>query len=122
MLPRQLALPRHPPSKLNPSPSYSCRLFRSSKKVNSHQINSLQPLLQNTRGGGVHPHRPISFAPVITWATQRLYPLRPQPVAHTSRRHEGVCQASSFQPQVSSSVPLWQIPFCLSFVFTTIQI
>jgi hypothetical protein len=31
-----------------------------------------------------------SSAPAIACATQRLYPLRPQPVAHTSRRHGGV--------------------------------
>src|SRR4029077_1411573 len=110
MLPRQLTLPPKPPAELNPSPSHSCKLFCASEKVNSRKISNFRTLSPKHPGWGVHPHHPVHLAPAIACATQRLYPLRPQPVAHTSRRHSGVLSPSfslrssdsSVRPQVSS--------------------
>jgi hypothetical protein len=100
MLPRQLTLPRHLPVELTSSLPYSCSLLCAPKKANSHQISSFQPLFAKHPGGGVHPHHPILLAPAIACTTRRLYPLGPQPVAHTSRRHRGVLPPSSFVLQV----------------------
>ena len=52
MLPRQLTLPLHPPAKLNPSPSHSCKLLCAPKKVNSRQISNFQPLFAKHPGWG----------------------------------------------------------------------
>jgi len=51
MLPRRLTLPPHAPAELNPSPSYSCKLFCAPKKVNPYQINNFQTLFAKHRGG-----------------------------------------------------------------------
>jgi hypothetical protein len=91
MLPRQLTLPPRLPAKLNPSPSHSCKIFCGPKRVNFHQISNFQTLFAKHPGRGAQrPPHPISRVPAIACSTQRLYPPRPQPVAHTSRRHWGV--------------------------------
>jgi hypothetical protein len=91
MLPRQLTLPPRPPAKLNPSPSHSCKLSCAPKRVNFHQISNFQTLFAKHPGWGIQrPPHSISLVPAIACSTQRLYPPRPQPVAHTSRRHGSV--------------------------------
>jgi hypothetical protein len=96
MLSRRLTLPPHPPAKLNPSPSHSYKLFCALKGVNSHQISNFQTLFAKYPGWGVHPRHPISFVPAIACAAQLPHPLRPQQVAHTSRRHGGGLFACRF--------------------------
>jgi len=127
MLPRRLTLPPHPPAKLNPSPSHSYKLLCAPKRVNSLQISNFQTLFAK-HPGWVHIRiHPISFAPAIACATQRLYPFRPQPVAHTSRRHGGVPSIHSLlaRPTLPSRLksrasshlqPLWPL-FALFFNF-----
>src|ERR1700730_5033257 len=112
MLPRQPTLLLRPPAQLNPSPSHSCKLFCALKKINSHQISNFRTLFAKHPGWGVHPRRSIFFAPAVGCATQRLYPLRPQPLAHISRRHWGVLPRSR---RLCVSVPLWQIPCSQQF-------
>src|SRR5260370_7844487 len=46
--------------------------------------------LQNTRGCGYPNTSAPSFAPAVTCATWRLYPLWPLSIVHTSRHHGGV--------------------------------
>jgi hypothetical protein len=52
MLPRQLTLPPHPPSKLTPSLSHSCSLFAHFFALPSFRINHLRPLFPKHPGGG----------------------------------------------------------------------
>ena len=136
VLPRRLTPTSRPPAKLNPLPSHSCKLFCTLKEVNSHQISNFQTLFAKHPGWGVHPRHPISFVPAVECATQRLYPLRPQQVAHTSRRHGGVPSFRSLlaRPTLPSRLksrasshlqPLWplfavffSLPF---FIFNSLQ-
>src|ERR1700719_1475058 len=91
MLPRQLTPPVHHPARLTPLPSYSCSLLALFFLRPSFRINHLQPLFAKHPGGGDIRIDPVCFAPAIVCATQRLYPHWSQPVAHTFRRHGGVC-------------------------------
>src|SRR5258708_11836309 len=61
--------------------------------------------LQNTRGCG-HPSTSAArFAPAVTCATWRLYPLWPHSIAHTSRHHGGVpLRASDFSAFVANPI------------------
>src|SRR5260221_5709876 len=87
MFPRQLPLPPPLPARLTPLPSYSCSLLALFFPRPSFRINHLQPLFAEHPGGGYIGIHPISFAPAIVCATQRLYTHWTQPVAHTSRHH-----------------------------------
>ena len=123
MLPRQLTLPPHPPAKLTPPLSHSCRLFRSSKEVNSHQINSLQPLLQNTRGGGTRRRMSVALKrknailQVLCLPLIRT-PCRVSPFLATHTQTPGIGVSRLLQ------LPLqcWQLQFCSPFVFRNLQI
>ena len=116
MLLRRSTLPPHPPAKLTPAPSYSCKLFCAPKKVNPYQISNFQTLFAKyPRWGHLRIHS-ISLAPPITCATQRAIPsalnqLRILPVAMGVYPHtpslvvlvSGVqAQASSFQELAAS--------------------
>ena len=136
MLPRQLILPPHPPAKLTPSLSYSCSLLCASPKVNSHQINSLQPLLQNTGGVPVHgvvgctdaqkcPSASPLFATLTHSLSRKSFPCH----SYANTRDGGVTS-----PPISASVLATPILFALCFhiltncfsrnpfLFTTIRI
>jgi len=136
VLPRRLTPTSRPPAKLNPSPSHSYKLFCALKGVNSLQISNFQTLFAKYPGWGVHPRHPISFVPAVACASRRLCPLRPQQVAHTSRRHGGVPSFRSLlaRPTLPSRLksrasshlqPLWplfavffSLPF---FIFNSLQ-
>src|SRR5216684_5203116 len=61
--------------------------------------------LQNTRGCGYPNTSAPSFAPAVTCATWRLYPLWPQSIAYTSRHHGGVpLRASGFSAFVANPI------------------
>jgi hypothetical protein len=124
MLSRQLTRPTHPPAKLTPSLPYSCSLFAFVPALPSFRINHLQPLFTKHPGGGVPNTSTPSIASTVTCAMQRLYPLRPQPVPHTPRRNERGPLPSISHPKgfLCAFAPLWQIPFCSSFVFMFLQI
>jgi len=80
MLSRRTLLERPLPSTLTPFPSCSCSLLGAPRKVNAFKISALQPLLQNTRGGGTptllrRAPLPPSYAPrgaAIPCALNRL--------------------------------------------------
>jgi hypothetical protein len=131
MLPRRLTLPPHPPAKLTPSLSHSCSLLRAPQKVNSHHINSLQPLLQNTRVGGTSEYirslvLPPSRAPRSASIPCALSQLRILPIA------TGVYYPQHFHAQVSLLAFRFLSPLCFHiltncfsrnpFLFTTIRI
>ena len=107
MLPRRLTLPPHPPAKLTPAPSYSCKLFCAPKKVNPYQISNFQTLFAKyPRWGHLRIHS-ISLAPPITCATQCAIPsalsqLRILPVAAGVYPHTPSPSASLFQRPASS--------------------
>jgi|SRR5713226_6225427 len=109
MLSRRTLLERPLPSTLTPFPSCSCSLLGAPRKVNAFKISALQPLLQNTRGGGIptllrRASLPPSYAPhgaSIPCALNRLrilpvttggvppvshYPLPFYPLLSTPRR------------------------------------
>src|SRR6266849_1708367 len=136
MLPRQLILPPHPPAKLTPSLSYSCSLLCASPKVNSHQINSLQPLLQNTGG---YLSTALSVALLRKNALQQVLclprlrtPCRVSPylATHTQTPGMGVSRLPPTSASVLATSILFALCFhiltnCVSrnpFLFTTIRI
>ncbi len=109
MLPRRPTLPRHPPAKLTPSLSYSCSLLCASPKVNSHQINSLQPLLQNTGGVPVHgvvgctdaqkcPSASPLFATLTHSLSRKSFPCH----SYANTRDGGVTPPSDFRFSVGN--------------------
>ncbi len=129
MLPRQLILPPHPPAKLTPSLSYSCSLLCASPKVNSHQINSLQPLLQNTGGVPVHgvvgctdAQKCPSVSPLFATLTHSMS--RKSFACHSyANTQDGGVTPPPISASVLATPILFANPFSRkSFLFTSIQI
>src|SRR5216684_342726 len=137
MLPRQLTLPLHPPAKLNPSPSHSCKLLCAPQKVNSRQISSLQPLFAKHPGWG-YPSEDVrctgaqkcpSVSPLFATLTHSVSRKSFACHSYANTRDGGVTP-----PPISASVLATPILFALCFhiltncfsrnpfLFTTIRI
>ena len=137
MLPRQLTLPPHPPAKLTPSLSHSCKLLCAPQKANSLQISNFQTLFAKHPGWG-YPSEDVrcteaqkcrSVSPLFATLTHSVSRKSFACHSYASTRDGGVTP-----PPISASVLATPILFALcfhsdtnpfsrkSFLFKSIQI
>src|SRR5229473_1875197 len=137
MLPRQLTLPPHPPTKLTPSLPYSCSVLCTPKNVNSHQISNFQPLSAKHPGWG-YPSEDVrcteaqkcrSVSPLFATLTHSVS--RKSFACHSyANTRDGVVTPPPISASVLATPILFALCFhiltnCFSrnpFLFTTIRI